>query len=384
MHVTLEEMRALVSDPGVTILDVLSPDSYAAAHIPGAINIPLAEVRQRAAAELPDTSRRIVVYCGSATCPLGAQAASALEDAGYRQVSHFPGGLKAWQDASLPIDSQRPARPLPLIAHHVVPARRGAWAWLAATFERGSTRDLVQLWAGLIVACAVLYWLFGVAELGGLRDNGQPVTGPAALWTAFYFSFVTAASAGFGDVLPAGASRMLAIAEAIGGLLLFGAVVSKLVSRRQEEVVDEIHRIAFEDRLERVQTDLHLVLAELQGITRLCRAPEVPDEQLLARIDSASGICLAELRTIHDLLYRPQSAPEEAMLEGILASLSIVLREMRDLSRCLLVRSPYLTRNLKEVAALANEICADCVPRRYAPNLLEWMSTIQSVARDLA
>jgi hypothetical protein len=283
----------------------------------------------------------------------------------------------------LPVERERP-QPLPLVAHHVVPVRRaGPWEWLTASFEGGSTRDLVKLWVGLVVVCAVLYWVFSVAGVGGIREGDRERGGLAGLWTAFYFSFVTAASAGFGDVLPGGASRVLAIAEAVGGLLVFGAVISKLVSRRQEEVVDEIHRIAYEDRLERVQTDLHLVLAELQNITRLCRAPEVPDEQLLGRIDSASGICLAELRTIHDLLYRPQSALEEAMLEGILASLSIVLREMRELVRCLQIRSPYLTRNLEGVARLAEEICADCVPRRYAPNMREWMDTIQTVARDL-
>jgi hypothetical protein len=308
---------------------------------------------------------------------------SLLQELGYTRVSHYPGGLHEWQGAALPVERERPA-PLPLIAHHVVPvARPNPWERLASRFEGGSSRDLLKLWMGLIVVCAVLYWTFNATGLGGVRDGDRTTSGLAGLWTAFYFSFVTAASAGFGDVLPTGASRVLAIAESVGGLLVFGAVISKLVSRRQEEVVDEIHRIAYEDRLERVQTDLHLVLAELQNLTRLCKAPEVPDEQLLARIDSASAICLAELRTIHDLLYRPQSAPEEAMLEGILASLSIVLREMRELVRCLSIRSPYLTRNLAGVSRLAEEICADCVPRRYAPNMREWMDTIQALSRDL-
>jgi len=64
---TLEEMRALVRDPSVMILDVLPPESYSGGHLPRAINIPLAELRQRAPIELPDASRRIVVYCGGPT-----------------------------------------------------------------------------------------------------------------------------------------------------------------------------------------------------------------------------------------------------------------------------------------------------------------------------
>jgi rhodanese-related sulfurtransferase len=67
MDVTLAEMRGLVRKPDVTILDVLSPQAYAAAHIPGARNIPVAELAARAVAELPNQSRRIVVYCGGPT-----------------------------------------------------------------------------------------------------------------------------------------------------------------------------------------------------------------------------------------------------------------------------------------------------------------------------
>jgi rhodanese-related sulfurtransferase len=67
MDVTLAEMRGLVRNPDVTFVDVLSRQAYAAGHIPGALNIPLAELADRAAAELPDPSRRIVVYCGGPT-----------------------------------------------------------------------------------------------------------------------------------------------------------------------------------------------------------------------------------------------------------------------------------------------------------------------------
>lgn len=305
---------------------------------------------------------------------------SLLEELGYTRALHFHGGLQEWTAAALPLERDRPT----LLAHHVVRRRRLAlWRWLASTFEAGSTRDLIKLWGALVLLCAVLYWAGTATGLGELREGQHVSRGWDALWIASYFSLVTSASTGFGDVLPTGTSRAVAIVESLGGLLLFGAVVSKLVSRRQEEVVDEIHRIAYEDRLERVQTDLHLVLAELQGITRLCRTPEVPDEHVLARVDSASGMCLAELRTIHGLLYRPQSTPEEAMLEGILASLAIVLRELRDVVRCLQVRSPYLTRNVSTVARLAVEICANCVPRRYEPAMGEWMDRIQEVAREL-
>ena len=51
----------------ITLVDVLSPESYAATHIPGAVNLPVADLRRNAARVLPDRHAPIVVYCGSPT-----------------------------------------------------------------------------------------------------------------------------------------------------------------------------------------------------------------------------------------------------------------------------------------------------------------------------
>ena len=313
---------------------------------------------------------------------------SLLDELGYTRVTHFPGGVQAWKDAGLRVEHGMPAPP-PLVALSPIPRRpvrirRDRWVAFVDLFERRTTADLVWLWLGTIGACALFYWLLARVGIGALLEGGAPIaTGMRGFASALYFSFGIATSAALGDIVPTGALRTLASIEAVAGVVLFGALVSKILSRRQEEVLNEIHLIAFEDRLERVQSDLHLALIELQNITQLCRTPGVPEEQIRARVDSASGICLAELRTIHALLYRPQDAPGEAMLEGILASLAGVMQELRDLVACLSARSPYLTRNIDSLTRLAEEICADCVPRRYASNLGEWMNRIQSVAREL-
>ena len=313
---------------------------------------------------------------------------SLLDELGYTRVTHFPGGVQAWKDAGLRVEHGMPTPP-PLVTRSPIPRRpvrirRDRWVAFVDLFERRTTADLVWLWLGTIGACALFYWLLARVGIGALLEGGAPIaTGMRGFASALYFSFGIATSAALGDIVPTGALRTLASIEAVAGVVLFGALVSKILSRRQEEVLNEIHLIAFEDRLERVQSDLHLALIELQNITQLCRTPGVPEEQIRARVDSASGICLAELRTIHALLYRPQDAPGEAMLEGILASLAGVMQELRDLVACLSGRSPYLTRNIDSLTRLAEEICADCVPRRYASNLGEWMNRIQSVAREL-
>jgi len=315
-----------------------------------------------------------------------------LEHLGYTNIQHFHGGMHEWQEAGLPLERSGEAslptdtRPRSAAAPAAIRSTSAdRWHSLVDLFERRSTADLVILWFGTIGTCAIIYWLLSAYSMGGLREEGATLGGGLhGLLTAIYFSFVTATSVGFGDVVPLGAVRAVAIVEAVAGLLIFGAVVSKLVSRRQEQVVSEIHRIAFEDRLERVQTDLHSVLMEMQTIGQQCRSPAADVHQVSARLESASGVALAELRTIHDLLYRPQSLPEETALEGILASLEILLRELRELLRCVsFERSAYLRKNLEGVSRYAEEICSDCVPRRYAPHLREWMDEIKKTAPDL-
>jgi len=51
----------------VVLVDVLSAESYRAAHIPGAINLPVAELPRLAFEAIPDRGAAIVVYCGSPT-----------------------------------------------------------------------------------------------------------------------------------------------------------------------------------------------------------------------------------------------------------------------------------------------------------------------------
>ena len=65
--VSRRELESAVRTGRITLVDVLSPESFAAAHLPGAINVPVREVRARAAAMFPDRGAPIVTYCGGPT-----------------------------------------------------------------------------------------------------------------------------------------------------------------------------------------------------------------------------------------------------------------------------------------------------------------------------
>jgi rhodanese-related sulfurtransferase len=61
------ELQRRLKDPALTIVDVLPAASYETAHVPGAINIPVAEIEERAGKLLPDPAAEIAVYCAKFT-----------------------------------------------------------------------------------------------------------------------------------------------------------------------------------------------------------------------------------------------------------------------------------------------------------------------------
>jgi ArsR family transcriptional regulator len=65
--ISRDELIAGLRARRIALVDVLSPESFASRHIPGAINLPVADLARRAAEVLPDKTARIVTYCGGPT-----------------------------------------------------------------------------------------------------------------------------------------------------------------------------------------------------------------------------------------------------------------------------------------------------------------------------
>ena len=65
--VTRDELIGALRDKRIVLIDVLSPEAFTTNHLPGAINIPVADIARRAATDLPDRNAAIVTYCGGPT-----------------------------------------------------------------------------------------------------------------------------------------------------------------------------------------------------------------------------------------------------------------------------------------------------------------------------
>jgi rhodanese-related sulfurtransferase/DNA-binding MarR family transcriptional regulator len=99
--VTRQELaRRLRDGDGLVVLDVRPAVEYQAGHLPGAVSIPVEELRRRLA-ELPG-DREIVAYCRGPYCAFAHEAVALLRGEGL-SARRLEDGLPEWQAAGLAV-----------------------------------------------------------------------------------------------------------------------------------------------------------------------------------------------------------------------------------------------------------------------------------------
>jgi len=92
----------LINRERAVVVDVSESDEFAAGHIVGARNIPVAQFEQRLPEVVKNKALPLILVCAS-----GNRAKRALPTAkklGYDKAQVMAGGLKAWKDANLPVE----------------------------------------------------------------------------------------------------------------------------------------------------------------------------------------------------------------------------------------------------------------------------------------
>ena len=90
--------QLLSSKPEMVVLDVRTPEEYAAGHIPGkVVNVDFKAADFKTKAAELDRETPYLVHCqggGRSTSSLAI-----LEELGFKHLYHLDGGLSAWQEA---------------------------------------------------------------------------------------------------------------------------------------------------------------------------------------------------------------------------------------------------------------------------------------------
>lgn len=85
------------------IIDVREQNEWDAKHIPGAIFIPVAQLGTRLAELEQYKDTPVIMQCHSGR--RSAQAAVVMHGAGFKQVYNLDGGIIAWEQAGLELES---------------------------------------------------------------------------------------------------------------------------------------------------------------------------------------------------------------------------------------------------------------------------------------
>jgi rhodanese-related sulfurtransferase len=92
----------LINRDKAVVIDVREAEEFAAGHVTGAKNVPLAQLEEKLPATLKNKATPVILVCAT-----GARANRALAVAkklGYEQAQCLAGGLKSWKEANLPLD----------------------------------------------------------------------------------------------------------------------------------------------------------------------------------------------------------------------------------------------------------------------------------------
>jgi rhodanese-related sulfurtransferase len=101
-----ELVDRLGSETRFQLIDVRTPEEFAAGHIPGAVNIPYDELPARLHELEGLQAEELVVYCR--TGRRAKIAEDALREAGFQNVRDLAGHMVAWTAASYPVSDPTP------------------------------------------------------------------------------------------------------------------------------------------------------------------------------------------------------------------------------------------------------------------------------------
>lgn len=99
--VSRKELLRRMREGLVTVIDTRPAEEFAAGHLPGALNLPLGQLKRRLR-ELP-RDQEIVAYCRGQYCVLSYETVAELRKRGFKAY-RLEEGYPEWQAAGLPVE----------------------------------------------------------------------------------------------------------------------------------------------------------------------------------------------------------------------------------------------------------------------------------------
>jgi rhodanese-related sulfurtransferase len=98
---TPAEAVLLMNREKAVVIDVCEPGEFAAGHIAGARNVPLAQLERELSGLVKNKATPSILVCQAGS--RSGRALAVARKLGYDKAQSLAGGLKAWREASMPV-----------------------------------------------------------------------------------------------------------------------------------------------------------------------------------------------------------------------------------------------------------------------------------------
>ena len=200
-------------------------------------------------------------------------------------------------------------------------------------------RNIFLLWIAIIVMFALTFHLFSGGNNFLYYDSvDKRVTGfPNAL----YFSFITASTTGYGDIVPFGIFKTVSVIEVLIGLIMIALVTSKIISIKQDIILTEIYDISFKEGISRLRSSLFRFKHNVEAITEKTQDNSIKKhdlDQLYIYLynfeDSLQEILMLHKRsTKYYFLKKVETLSKEVILNAIITSFESLEEMLVELNK---------------------------------------------------
>lgn len=101
--ISRKELLSRIKEGLVTVLDVRPSEEYQSGHLPGAINLPIKDLKKRLG-ELPK-GREVIAYCRGPYCVFAFEAVVVLRKKGFK-ARRLEEGYPEWKAEGLPVEAK--------------------------------------------------------------------------------------------------------------------------------------------------------------------------------------------------------------------------------------------------------------------------------------
>lgn len=158
-------------------------------------------------------------------------------------------------------------------------------------FLQGCTfLEILYLWVLTGLFFASMYYLTTLLPNNKLIYLDRPLTHSLTdFLNMVYFSFVTltSTSMGYGETVPSGLVKILVIIEIFMGLVLFGILIAKFMSTRQEKIIEQLYDASFKEKVDKMRSMLYVYKAHIMRIVDRVKVTSIIRRSDILKLESS-------------------------------------------------------------------------------------------------